>query len=323
MSRVIFIAGSGRSGTTWIQDAIADANDMRTLFEPLHPIGVPRSGGLAYRYLEPDEPATDLKAFLDAAFVGDMRSLWADYRIRRDRFNPVRYRLPNVLHNVLKTVRHYRIYHTQKRRCRGGMIVKCIRANLMLRWLACNYDIPILYVVRHPAAVVASMLAIGTADWSAERAIGRYTLQPGVVELMRTQFGFDITREMTQVATLTCVWCIENLLPLRWAAADRLIQPVAYETLLAEPDRAWRSVGTALSLQHLPTEPALASPSQQSARDKRSRPFDRFNLGTWRQRLTPEQLEQIRQVLEAFRVDAYDVDQDMPVASNLLAVTQE
>jgi hypothetical protein len=323
VSRVIFIAGSGRSGTTWIQDAIADANDMRTLFEPLHPIGVPWSGGLAYRYLEPDEPAADLGAFLDTAFAGAMRSLWADYRIRPDRFNPFRYRLPNVLHNVLKTVRHYHIYHPQHRRRRGGMVVKCIRANLMLRWLAGNYDIPILYVVRHPAAVVASMLAIGTVDWSAKRAIGRYTLQRNLVELVRTQFGFDITRVMTPPAALTCVWCIENLLPLRWAAADPHIQPVAYETLLAEPEWTWRRVAAALALEHLPTERMLASPSQQSAPDKRNRPFDRSDLGTWRQRLTQEQLEQIRQVLDAFRVDAYDVDQDMPVASNLLAVTRE
>jgi len=32
------IAGSGRSGTTWVLDALADANDLRPVFEPLHPM---------------------------------------------------------------------------------------------------------------------------------------------------------------------------------------------------------------------------------------------------------------------------------------------
>ena len=37
MNDLLIIAGSGRSGTTWVLDAVAEANQLRTKFEPLGP----------------------------------------------------------------------------------------------------------------------------------------------------------------------------------------------------------------------------------------------------------------------------------------------
>ena len=66
----VIIAGSGRSGTTWIQDVLAEANQLRTVFEPLHPQGVSRARGLAYRYIEADEESPDLQHYFDDLLAG-------------------------------------------------------------------------------------------------------------------------------------------------------------------------------------------------------------------------------------------------------------
>src|SRR5262245_32752648 len=64
------IAGSGRSGTTWVQDVLADANALRPIFEPLHPLAVPQADPFAYRYLRPAVEQAAAAAFLTRVFEG-------------------------------------------------------------------------------------------------------------------------------------------------------------------------------------------------------------------------------------------------------------
>ena len=76
------IAGSGRSGTTWILDVLTQVNGMRPIFEPLHPTAVPAAASFANQYIDPDRKMLELKQFLDGVFNGELHSLWTDYRIR-------------------------------------------------------------------------------------------------------------------------------------------------------------------------------------------------------------------------------------------------
>lgn len=314
MSKVIIITGSGRSGTTWVQDAIAGANGFRTLFEPLHPIGVPWSQQFGYQYVKADEHNPPLKAFMDKVFSGQMKSLWAHYRIRPDRFSLLKYRLPTVVYNIRKLVKHYPIYRPQAATSHG-LVVKFIRANLMLGWLAHTYKHRILLVTRHPAAVVASRINMGTVDWSAETALSRYLQNQSIVRAMQDEFGVDIARPMTPAAILTSVWCIENLLPLRWAEQFGF-SVTAYETLLAEPGAEWARIGQELELDKLPDQQALESPSQQVARDMKGRKFGKTHLGKWRTSLNAEQFGEIQRVLDDFGVQIYNINDDMPIITS-------
>ena len=79
------IAGAGRSGTTWILDAIAEANQAKTIFEPLHPDGVSEAGRFCNRYVPEYSLNPALKGFMDNVFSGKLNSIWANYRMRPDR----------------------------------------------------------------------------------------------------------------------------------------------------------------------------------------------------------------------------------------------
>ena len=81
----LVVAGSGRSGTTWVLDTIASENQLRTIFEPLHPVVV--KGGLsnACRYLPDDVEDMQLRNFMEDVFLGNYHSMWTDYRVRPDR----------------------------------------------------------------------------------------------------------------------------------------------------------------------------------------------------------------------------------------------
>ena len=72
----IIIAGSGRSGTTWVLDAIAGSNRLRTVFEPLHPAGVPEAKAFANKHVRDDADEPDLKLFMDKVFSGKLKGIW-------------------------------------------------------------------------------------------------------------------------------------------------------------------------------------------------------------------------------------------------------
>ncbi len=304
----MIIAGSGRSGTTWVQDVLAEANGLRTVFEPLHPQGLPRARGLAYRYAPPDDDSPELRRFFDDLLAGRIHGLWPDYRIRPDRFNILTHGVRQFVWNARKLVRHRRLYRDQ--RTRSAALIKMIRANLMLAWIASHYEVPVLLVVRHPCAVIASRLKIGGSDWDACKALGHYLGDRPLVETVRDRFGVDITHnDRRPEATLAVVWCIENMLPLAWAA-EFGFAVVSYEGLLADPATEWRRVIQALGLSNLPAENILKAPSQQVAPDLRNREIGASNTAKWRSELDNEQLERIAGVLDKFGCTQYRVDRD-------------
>src|SRR5687767_5176483 len=74
------VAGSGRSGTTWVLDALATANGLRPVFEPLHPQVSHIGEQFAHRSLAADECRPELRAFLDSVINQGRYPLWTRYR---------------------------------------------------------------------------------------------------------------------------------------------------------------------------------------------------------------------------------------------------
>jgi len=304
----VIIAGSGRSGTTWIQDVLAQANDLRTVFEPLHPQGVARARGLAYRYVEAEEECPDLRHFFDDLLARRLSGLWPDYRIRPDRFNILTHGLKEFALNGRKLARHRRKYRAQQ--SRTSAVIKLIRANLMLPWIRRQYGVPVLFVIRHPCAVIASRMKIGGGDWNARRALEYYLADRRLIELVQHRYGVNITNtDRCREAILAVIWCIENMLPVSWSA-DYGFEVISYEGLLASPEAEWKRLIDALGLPYLPDEGILRAPSQQVAPDLRNREIGRSNVAKWRKELNAQQLEHIGAVLEEFGCTCYCVNDD-------------
>lgn len=311
MNSNVIIAGSGRSGTTWVLDSLADANHMRTVFEPLHPIGVPDAAGFAHAYIPTDKRAPEARLFMERVFSGRFSCLWTNYRIRPDRFNPLRNSPVTIYNHTMKSMQLLRAFGS--RSDRSGQVVKFIRANLMLPWLAREFGHPIILVVRHPCAVVASRLKLSSSDWSAGKALDRYRHSEAICELINKRFCVDISRPMSAVAALASVWCIENVLPMEWAAAAGYAV-VPYESLLVEPDKAWHRVTDHLGLASVPGGELLSSPSQQSSVDMRTKTFTPAHVERWKKELNKQARDEIGRVLDRFEVRVYNANDAMPAS---------
>jgi len=311
------IAGSGRSGTTWIQDALATANSLRPVFEPLHPHVSPVGSRFAHRALSADEDHPELESFLLDACAGGGPRIWTRYRQQR------RWLLPPIKElsrrdAAGRCLRHWSKFLAEMPRMwRDGLrrdpLVKCIRANLMLPWIASRLGWRIVLIIRHPGAVVESELRSG---WNAEYALGRFRNDARLHELTQGRYAGLLAWKLAPVEALALRWVIENQWVIDGAAAHG-IAVAHYEDLRTSDLSGWVHLCAALGLAAKPDTGLLTRPSQQSEPGRRSVPLDRPGRPRWMSGLTPEQVAQVRGILEEVEFDAYEMHDPLPRRRNV------
>lgn len=241
------VAGSGRSGTTWLSTLINHDNEYRFIFEPFHPAKVaPCEGFLRKQYLRPEDDREMYLAAAEKILSGKVRSRWAD------RFN--------------------RKLVARKR------LVKDIRANLLLGWLRHNFPgMPTVLLLRHPCAVADSRLRLGWRD-----NLDENMAQKQLVGDHLKPFESDILAAKDPFERSIFLWCIENYVPLRQPGSEKL-HVVFYENLLADPEKELSSVFDFLGEEDREPRSAAESPSTHRPAPQRTYrrddPPDRLRTG--------------------------------------------
>lgn len=77
--RTVFLAGTGRSGTTWVEELINAKNDFRIMFEPFHSDKVELVSDWNYRqYLRCSDRTEKFLQSATAILSGNIRNEWID-----------------------------------------------------------------------------------------------------------------------------------------------------------------------------------------------------------------------------------------------------
>ena len=268
--KTVFIAGMGRSGTTWLGELINYRNDFRLMFEPFDPARVAMAAGFReHLYLRETDERRIFLAPADAIVRGHVREHFVDQ-------------------------------HNRKLIC-GRRIVKEVHANLVLRWLYRRFPgMPILLIVRHPLAVAASRLATDEdVDLEAD-----FLSQPQLVDDFLRPFTAVLRSCATPFERHIAAWCVETGVPLSQFQAGE-ISIVAYEQLAVEPERTLRSVFSAIGLPFDPKVLAFtARPSRTTlSPDKLRGQWEagpRRIVEAWRDRLPPAQVDRAQEIMSAF-----------------------
>jgi hypothetical protein len=197
--RTVLIAGTGRSGTTWLSGLVNHDRRYRDVFEPFNPGRVEAFRGFrSKQYLRPGDRREEFLAPARGVLSGEARSSWTD---------------------------------------RGGAflarrrLVKDVRANLLLGWMAENFPgMPIVLLVRHPGAVVSSRLALGWRD-NLRETMGQEELVED--HLAPMEAGILASRDPFERHLF--LWCIDNYVPLKQFRPGGL-HLCFYENLLLDPE---------------------------------------------------------------------------------------
>ncbi len=281
--RSVFLAGTGRSGTTWLSGLVNHDRRYRNVFEPFHPGKVEDFRGFrSKQYLRPGDRREEFLAPARRVLSGELRNGWMD---------------------------------------RGGALlarrrlVKEVRANLMLGWMAENFPgMPIVLLVRHPCAVVSSRLALGWRD-NLDETMG----QEELVEDHLLPVEEEILAARDPFERHLFLWCIDNYVPLKQ------FQPAGlhlcfYENLLLDPEPELRRLFVALGQDF--DEKVLHQISRPSPTSRRGASGDHLVDG-WRLGMTRRQLERTREILGLFGLDRVYGEGPLPDPSGARALMAE
>jgi len=275
--RTVFLAGTGRSGTTWVANIINYSNSYRLMFEPFNPNAVDIVGHFRYRqYLRPENKDPRYLEPANTILSGLVRNEWID-RLNR------------------KVIARKRL-------------VKDIRAHHLLKWIKSNFpEIPIILLLRHPCAVAHSKMKL---EWDTQ--IEEFLSQDELVEDFLTPFKNEIENVQTVFEKHIIQWCIENFVPLTQFEDDE-IHFAFYENFCRNPEYELDRLFTFLNEAYDSSiYDAVRRPSPLSR--KQSAVFIGDDLvESWKRHIKDKQIHRSVEILSWFGLDSIYSDDPMPL----------
>lgn len=279
----IVVAGTARSGTTWLGDLIASQIPSRILFEPFHPDLVSEYRHFHYfQYMRPGTENLEFYAFAKKIFTGKIRNRWIDRQNER----------------IISKFR----------------LVKEIRANLALRWLHDNFpEVPIIFIMRHPCAVVLSRMELG---WATDADIQPFLSQPHLLEDHLDPYIDLICSAESVEEKHAVIWSVSNLVPLKQFLAGEL-KVVSYENLCTQPETELPEIFEAIGYQY--SAPFSMSSNRPSLTTRRASAIvtGTNKIENWKKQLSRSQIDNILQVVQAFGLGHLYDDSTLPLNKNV------
>ncbi|MCL4803587.1 MAG: sulfotransferase domain-containing protein [Anaerolineae bacterium] len=274
----LVLAGTGRSGTTWISEVINYRNEYRLMDEPDRNVRIEAFANFnAIQYIRPDD---DNPAFIEPvrlALTGRLRNDWSD------RFNT------RVISN--------------KR------LVKFIRASLYLKWLVNHFpELRVALLLRHPCAVSLSQSRL---DW--EISLHDILLaQPQLMEDFLEPFRDQIAAADTLFEKRFWMWTVENYVALSQLEPGD-VHLAFYENFCEEPEREIEQLFTFYGKEwDKSIFEAMQKPSNSSKPDS-AIITGKNRVDSWMKHITDEQKAIADRLLKQFGLDAiYSVDSPRP-----------
>ncbi|MFZ7126470.1 MAG: hypothetical protein ACOWWM_10000 [Desulfobacterales bacterium] len=319
----VFIASSGRGGSTWVLDMLADANNMRTVFEPLEPEKVKGAAPYSFAYVRECENRVDLKRFLQDTIYGNHGRLWTRYRIDRRNLWLGKSNFNSAKHLKFQFAKHIqigrRLVRYRHQNPDAKPMVKFIRANLMIGWLHKTFNAPVLLLLRHPGAVVESKLRLWEGGWRFETTLKNFFSNRALREDYLNDLDIPHLSTMSRAEGFATMWCIENMVALDHANRHGLC--VTFYEKLLDDAREWDRVTSELGLQHSPVDACLKKPSQQASVEKGQTEYYTGLKNKWMSRLNKKEIREIDRLLHRFGVGFYSMNDPEPKAVQFLHPT--
>jgi len=206
----IFLAGSARSGTTWLSELFSEIPEYKLVFEPFHPVWFPDIIDMGVKY----KPVLSNS---DSHLLNYLHSVGEDC-IRST--SPV-FQFNNIL----------------KRLFASKVVVKSIRSHYVFPFISQEINaLGFYYIVRNPLAVISSQIRTGYTGYT-EFDGSNFVPSKKILHSLTEQIGLDqfsgvLKKANSDIELLAYNWGLEN-----WYVLNNLgsnIQIVKYESLVSD-----------------------------------------------------------------------------------------
>jgi len=271
----VLVLGSGRSGTTWLADVISQAFRYRLIFEPFWHLHIEVNGVKDYfhhRYISAEDAKYD--KYIKYVISGNYRNVRVNMNYQYGPYN--------------------------------GRVIKDICANLLMeRILQIFPEAPIIFIIRHPCAVVYSRLnKVNWSDpWGWHAHLFNY--QKVLIDKYFNNKQFFPRDELEDHAI---TYCYENYLPL--SIRNKNVYFVYYEKLVlnleSEIEKILRYIEKKKnnkrcikSLQEIKIKFLISTPESHNLLIENQLE----HLFKWRRDLDAKDILRIKRIVRQFKLD--------------------
>jgi len=275
----LIIAGSGRSGTTWLLNIVSSLPGYRVVFEPFHE----KRCKEFFNFLPP-------RPYL--------------------RVNENNEKLKNYITNLLsKRIKNEFINSRNKRFITYQTIIKFIRANLVLDWIYHNFHIPIIFIIRHPCAVVHSFMKLKWDDHLDDFLRQEKLMQDHLAPY--ENLIWDIKKQNKRHKKYATMWAIENSIVLKSLYFKNWFF-ITYEELFLNRKIILNKLFQNLGYKYTKKFEKVSYQKSSTAEEAEVIYESRKNALTgWTYELSNEMVKDILDIISKFGIELY-CDQPMP-----------
>lgn len=181
----IIVAGSARSGTSWLAEIIALQFRYRLLFEPEHEFQTQEGHLICDKFITNSILQNDQEEYFKRVFSNKVDSDW----------------IAQISNRKLKM--HLWPIIPKK------YVIKFVRCNLSAHFMSSYFKIPLLFIIRNPYDVILSQDRV-KFNWLYN--LNHFKHQKPISEVLDTKYNFNWNEvdNYTEIEILTLRWCIEN-----------------------------------------------------------------------------------------------------------------
>jgi hypothetical protein len=290
----IMIFSTARSGSTWVQEVIASQQNIKFVSEPLLMEGVTRrqlGAEPSWALTMPGgERESVLRDYFDRLFAG--RCGYGSPLIRSEFF---RWRYNRV-------------------------VLKLLRGQDLMNWCEANFDVKIVYLLRHPIPVALSRDEYKRLPLFLENELfcNAYLSE---AQLVRARAIFNHGSELERKVL---DWVLQNIVPLKFSNRGNWLC-LYYEDIVLNPDPQLQRLINDLDLDDLAGAKArlLKASASTHKSDETTQEFleqgsalgggRAFLVEKWLSKVGLAEQRAVQGILDTFDIDVYRADSALPV----------
>lgn len=287
MKQIILVTGSHRSGTTWVGRVIASAKKIKYVHEPFN-IGVGRKFSpfsYWFQYVSnstPENAKLEVKQYLDW-FCSTSLKVQFYYLTKIGQVGGLRTFLGNWKSKLLSK----------------AILLKDPIAVMSIPWMSTTYNAKVVFMVRHPAAFVASLKV---KHWTFD--FNNFLEQEGLMKEQLNSYTKEIEKFVNEPQDIiqqgVLLWNIIHSQLLKYQEQDHpLWYFVKHEDVSRNPLCVFEALFDFLDLEFSTQvitnieDTSKASETGYLHRDSKD------NISSWKQRLTSEEIKTIKEGTQA------------------------
>lgn len=287
-SKNISIFASPRGGSTWLAQTLNKIPDSALAWEPLFKYNEYHINfGNPFAYPERHQVDIDWNQYIPEGATWPEAELFFKKLFNREIVNLKLYR-----YNDLKSLS-----------TASKFIFKFCFGNNLLPWLANNFEINPVFLIRHPCAVVASQLNFSAFDWHKKNIKYNYTMNTFGEEFY-APYREVLDSIKTVEERLAGEWAMSVLTSIRSAQNDHKWVTLTYENLVRDPESSLNKIFSRYDIEK--PEGVIEKMKETSfSKSSFGTKSNSERLGSWKKALTSKQVRLILNFTERMGVDFY------------------